>query len=123
MAEKLIAKEPLGLLEMEAPDIEAAKRLLYDYAIADGFTVCISSSNSKYIYYACSKGGKYTNRAKGFRNRNTTKTNCPFKVVVKKTPTSARLELIHPHHNYEPYSPRDPYLSSRKLDLQAEEFI
>ena len=123
MAEKPIAEEPLGLLEMEAPDIEAAKRLLHDYATADGFTACISSSNSKRIYYACSKGGKYTNRAKGFRNGNTTKTNCPFKAVVKKTPTGARLELIHPHHNHEPYSPRDPHPSSRKLDLQAEEFI
>jgi hypothetical protein len=103
---------PLGpaIAETVYDDPKAVKDALQAHAGQNGYSITISSSNERRVFYMCSKSGKYdakgkvstTHESKRRKNTSTMKTDCKYQCVAQKLDTDDgwKLEVLNNNHNH-----------------------
>jgi hypothetical protein len=123
---------PLGPLPEEAvyTNIKAILPALQDHAARNGYSVVVASSRDQRVVYACSKSGKYrdrkdpnTHESKRRKNTSTIKTDCPFRVVVKKCVDQIgwEIKIQVNNHNHKPVQALSALPEHRIAAIKPEE--
>jgi hypothetical protein len=124
---------PLGppLEEMYYESFEELRAVLDEHAKSYGFALSVSSSNQKRVFLNCSKYGKYNpkgkkpevHESKRRKHTGTTKTDCKFQVVARKSDNKKgwNLAIICNDHNHEAATSLSALPQYRTKSLTSEE--
>ena len=126
---------PLGpaIAETVYDDPKAVKDALQAHAGQNGYSITVSSSNERRVFYMCSKSGKYdakgkvstTHESKRRKNTSTMKTDCKYRCVARKLDTDDgwKLEVLDNNHNHGPVSALSALPAHRIAAMTPEERV
>jgi hypothetical protein len=121
---------PIGAPFPEAlyPDTAAVKAALQKHTGENGYTVSVELSNTRRVFYICSKGKDYRSRkdpdiytSRQYKNTSTAKTGYLFTVVARKVDSSWQTTTLKADYNHSPAAAKSAYIQYRIASITLEQ--